>query len=69
MGVFLTTREVAKSLQLNERTVTSLAKSGMLPAYKVAGQYRFTPAGLDNYLERCRVADINPANPTGEDHG
>lgn len=65
MDGLMTTSEVAKLLRLNERTVAALAKSGLLSGFKLAGQYRFSAAGLDNYLAKCRVAEIDPSQPLG----
>ena len=37
----LTVKDVAEYLQLDEHTIYRMARRGEIPAYKVAGQWRF----------------------------
>jgi len=46
-----TVKEVAEYLQLDEHTIYRMAREGKIPAYKVAGQWRFKKELLDKWLE------------------
>lgn len=48
----MTVREVAQLLSVNEKTVYRLAQRGELPAFKVAGAWRFQPADIDHWINR-----------------
>ena len=47
----MTVKEVAGYLRLDEHTVYRMARKGEIPAYKVAGQWRFKKVLLDKWLE------------------
>ena len=47
----MTTDEVAELLRLNVRTVTKLVKEGVLPAAKIANQFRFSKAKILEWIE------------------
>jgi excisionase family DNA binding protein len=47
----LTTQEVAKYIKMNERTVLKLAQENKIPAVKVASQWRFKKALIDDWLD------------------
>lgn len=49
---FLTVREVARMLQLNERTVIRLATDGEIPGDKLGGQWRFSGRLIREWLEQ-----------------
>jgi excisionase family DNA binding protein len=51
----LTTEEVAELLRIDPVTVRRLIMRGELTAYRIAGEYRFTPADLENFVESQRV--------------
>jgi excisionase family DNA binding protein len=51
----LDAKEVAEILKIHWRTVTRMVERGELPAYEVAGQYRFRREDIDKYLERKRI--------------
>ncbi len=61
MERLMTTEEVAELLRIDVVTVRRLIMRGELPAYRIAGEYRFTQEGLEKFLESQRVA----ANPPG----
>jgi PTS system nitrogen regulatory IIA component len=48
----LTTKELAKYLKLNEKTVIKMAQNGHLPGVKIGNQWRFHLKAIDNYLLR-----------------
>jgi len=52
---FLAVAEVAASLSLSPKTVRRLVLDGDLPAVKVAGRLRIDRAGVEAYLDGCRV--------------
>jgi len=47
---FLTVEEVARQFGVNTTTVYRLAQNGKLPAFKVGGQWRFSPDMLENWV-------------------
>jgi len=47
----MTVKEVAEYLRLDEHTVYRMARKGEIPAYKVAGQWRFKKEHLEEWLE------------------
>ena len=48
---FLTTKEVALYLRVNQYTVYRLVSQKKLPAYKVGAQWRFKRSILDHWLK------------------
>jgi excisionase family DNA binding protein len=64
MERLMTTEEVAELLRIDVGTVRRLILRGELPAYRIAGEYRFTRADLEKFLESQRVV----ANPPGPNH-
>src|SRR3989442_3054492 len=55
MERLLTTEEVAELLRIEPVTVRRLVMRGELIGYRIAGEYRFTPAGVENFVESQRV--------------
>jgi len=55
MERMLTTEEVAELLRIDAVTVRRLATRGELTAYRIAGEYRFTPAGVESFVEGQRI--------------
>jgi excisionase family DNA binding protein len=55
----LTTEEVAELLRIDPVTVRRLIGRGELAAYRIAGEYRFTEADLEKFLESQRVVVDN----------
>src|SRR2546421_10821671 len=55
MERLLTTEEVAELLRIDPVTVRRLVTRGELIAYRIAGEYRFTPAGVKDFVENQRV--------------
>jgi len=52
----LTLPEVAHLLKVAEKTVYSMAQKGLLPAFKVGGQWRFKRADLDQWIEHLKAS-------------
>lgn len=52
----LTLPEVAHLLKVAEKTVYSMAQKGLLPAFKVGGQWRFKRVDLDQWIEEQKAA-------------
>lgn len=48
----MTVRQVAAYLNVNEKTVYRLAQRRDLPAFKVAGAWRFKREDIDLWIER-----------------
>ena len=67
MERLLTTEEVAELLRIDPVTVRRLIGRGELTAYRIAGEYRFTEADLEKFLESQRVVvDIRSKNQFGD---
>ena len=49
---FLTTKEVARYLRVNQYTVYRLVSQKKLPAYKIGSQWRFKRNVLEDWLKR-----------------
>jgi excisionase family DNA binding protein len=54
----LTLTELADYLKIAERTVYGWAQDGKLPAYKMAGNWRFRRRDIDAWLETQRTGPI-----------
>ncbi len=48
----LTPPQVAKHLQVNERTVTQWLRQGHLRGFKIGKEWRVSERDLDNFLEQ-----------------
>jgi len=55
----MTVRQVAAYLNVNEKTVYRLAQRRELPAFKVAGAWRFKREDIELWIERQK--ETNPA--------
>jgi excisionase family DNA binding protein len=67
MERLLTTEEVAELLRIDAVTVRRLIMRGELTAYRIAGEFRFTPADLEKFLESQRVVvNITSKNQFGD---
>jgi excisionase family DNA binding protein len=61
MERMMTTEEVAELLRIDAVTVRRLAIRGELIAYRIAGEYRFTPSGVESFVESQRIkASMEP---------
>ena len=47
----LTAAQVAALLQMDERTIYKLAKSGEIPGFKISNQWRFLSKDIEKRLE------------------
>ncbi len=67
MERLLTTEEVADLLRIDPVTVRRLIGRGELTAYRIAGEYRFTEADLEKFVESQRViVNITTKNHFGD---
>ena len=55
MGDFMSLVDVSRRLEVSEKTVRRLVKSGDLPAMLIGQQYRIDSDDLQKFLERSRV--------------
>ena len=53
----MTIKELAEYLQLEEHTIYKMARKGEIPAYKVAGQWRFKKEMIEEWLEQKLVSN------------
>src|SRR5437588_12584336 len=65
MERLLTTEEVAELLRIDPVTVRRLVTRGELIGYRIAGEYRFSEAGVENFVASQR--DVHRMAP-GPDH-
>jgi excisionase family DNA binding protein len=57
----MTISDVATFLKVNEKTIYRLVKAGRIPAFKVAGAWRFKKADIDEWIEEQKpAAQTNP---------
>lgn len=69
MERLMTTEEVAELLRIDSVTVRRLIMRGELVAYRIAGEYRFRPADVENFIESQRVAlDVRSKTQFGDGH-
>jgi excisionase family DNA binding protein len=52
----LTIRDVAEYLKVTEKTVYGLAQKGIIPGFKVGGQWRFKREDIDQWIEDGKEA-------------
>ncbi len=50
----ITIKDVAKFLQIAEKTIYRMAADGKIPAFKVGGSWRFKRKEIENWLESQR---------------
>jgi|UniRef100_A0A7C3YTJ0 excisionase family DNA binding protein len=46
----MTVKQVAEYLQMDEHTVYKLARAGLIPSLKIAGQWRFKKDVIDKWI-------------------
>jgi excisionase family DNA binding protein len=69
MERLLTTEEVAELLRIDPVTVRRLVTRGELIGYRIAGEYRFTLAGVESFVESQRVVvtmEPGPNHPSAK---
>ncbi|RLI52867.1 MAG: hypothetical protein DRP09_17030 [Candidatus Thorarchaeota archaeon] len=55
----MTVKQVAEYLQMDEHTIYKLARSGQIPAIKIAGQWRFKKEVIDKWLNEGSLKNLN----------
>jgi len=55
MEEIMTIKEVSNYLKMNERTVSKLATQGLIPATKIANQWRFMRSLINQWLEQQMI--------------
>ncbi len=66
MERLLTTEEVADLLRIEPVTVRRLIMRKDLPAYRIAGEFRFAPSDLEHFLQNQRVVPNISENQFGD---
>jgi len=56
----VTIPEVAELLRIAEKTVYALAQRGEIPTFKVGGQWPFSRAAIDSWIEASSRASQHP---------
>jgi excisionase family DNA binding protein len=62
----LTIHEVAAYLKAGKRTVYRLASSGVIPAFKLGGTWRFRRAELDQWIA-SRITKVSDGQDEGNE--
>lgn len=52
--------DVAQMLRVHPRTIKRLAGQGVLPGFKVGGQWRFRREAIEEYIKRQEQHSIEP---------
>jgi len=68
----MTVKQVAEYLQIDERTIYKLARSGLIPSLKIAGQWRFKKDVIDKWISEQsleRVTQNIKSSPKKKDKG
>ena len=55
MGKILTTKELAKYLQLTEVTIYKYVSEGKIPGHKIGSRWRFEQDKIDNLLKNKNI--------------
>ena len=53
-----TVKDVAEYLQLDEHTIYRMARKGEIPAYKIAGKWRFKKEMIEEWLNKNFKGEI-----------
>jgi excisionase family DNA binding protein len=64
---FMSIRDVADYLKLNQTTIYAWAQQGMLPGYKLGRTWRFRPSEIEEWLEERR--NEGATNPIAQTAG
>ena len=54
----MTVKQIAQYLQMDEHTIYRLARSGQIPAIKIAGQWRFKRDVIDDWIEKVSIKNV-----------
>jgi len=54
----MTVKQVAEYLQMDEHTIYKLARSGQIPAIKIAGQWRFKREVIDKWINEGSLNNL-----------
>ena len=54
----MTVKQVAEYLQMDEHTIYKLARSGLIPSLKIAGQWRFKKDVIDKWISEKSLESV-----------
>jgi len=60
LPLVMTAQEVADFLRISYRVVITMAKSNAIPAFMVAGQWRFSRAAILKWIDDISQEDYDP---------
>ena len=63
----MTISDVATFLKVNEKTIYRLVKAGRIPAFKVAGTWRFKKTDIDAWIEEQKPTALSTSNETAKE--
>lgn len=55
----MTVKQVAEYLQMDEHTIYKLSRSGKIPAFKIAGQWRYKKEVIDKWIKDGSLENLN----------
>ena len=55
----MTVKQVSEYLQMDEHTVYKLARTGLIPSLKIAGQWRFKKEAIDKWIKEESIKRMN----------
>jgi excisionase family DNA binding protein len=62
----LTIADVAQLLKIGEKTLYVLVQRGEIPGFKVGGQWRFSRAAIDSWIESRSKTPSRAESPSGQ---
>ena len=55
----MTVKQVAEYLQMDEHTIYKLSRSGKIPAFKIAGQWRYKKEVIDKWIKDGSLKNLS----------
>ena len=52
-------KQVSEYLQMDEHTIYKLARTGLIPSLKIAGQWRFKKEAIDKWINEESIKRMN----------
>ncbi|MFH1957734.1 MAG: helix-turn-helix domain-containing protein [bacterium] len=56
----MTIRQVAGYLQLNEKTIYRMIKSGKIPCFRISGSWRFKKSAVETWIDSLNTFTGTP---------
>jgi excisionase family DNA binding protein len=59
----MTVKQLADYFQIDEHSVYRMARKGVIPAFKIANQWRFKKSVIDKWIESKQFGTMEGGNP------